>query len=415
MVGGSAFEQEIPGLLARFVKNLEHLPVSSLAGHSFRTSPEWASLVNGTAARYFDRHDRAADRAEPPSAVLVSTLLAVGEQLDSSGADVLAGFAVGAEVAVRVDRALAPVTEDHWDPDSIIGSIAAAAAAGFLLRLTPAAMYNALGTASSMCGGLAVNRGTDTAALHAGSAARNGVMAAALAARGLTGRGEALLSGSGLPQVLSRSPARVTPLLEGLGEHWEAADVGVTTKLSPCPLEFQAAIDAVLGIRDEVRVPAAQLAVIECHVPPTLCGVPDQGRTDSSVVASSSLQHCIAAAWLDGRAGIAQLLRHTRPEVESLRRRVMLIPRPSSRDAVPDATHEVVLVADDGRTWRGSCGHFRGASRNPASSDELRASFTTIAKPVLGTETCTAADAAAGIAGLKSVKQLTQMLAVRRP
>jgi 2-methylcitrate dehydratase PrpD len=300
-------------------------------------------------------------------------------------------------------------------PVRIIGSIAATAAAGFLRRLTPAAMYNALGTASSMCSGLAVNRGTETAALHAGSAARNGVMAAALAGRGLTGRGEALLSGSGLPQVLSRNPARVAPLLQGLGEHWEAIDVGVTTRLSPCPSEFQQAIDAVLGIRDEVRELAVELSAIECHVPLALCGVPDQGRTDGSAAPSSSLQHCIAAAWLDGRAGIAQLHRDTRPEVDSLRRRVMLIPRPPSRDVLTDAPHEVILVADEGRTWRGSCGHFRGTSRNPASSDELRASFTTIAKPVLGTATCTAADAAAGIAGLESVKQLTQTLVVRRP
>ncbi len=73
-----------------------------------------------------------------------------------------------------------------WHCTSSIGTLGAAAAAARVLDLTPPATAHALGIAASLACGLKENIGTMVKPLHAGVAARNGVMAARLAQQGFT-------------------------------------------------------------------------------------------------------------------------------------------------------------------------------------------------------------------------------------
>src|SRR5207237_10836322 len=76
--------------------------------------------------------------------------------------------------------------ERGWHCTSSIGTLGAAAAAARILGLDAAATAHALGIAASSACGLKENIGTMVKPLHAGMAARNGVMAARLAHAGFT-------------------------------------------------------------------------------------------------------------------------------------------------------------------------------------------------------------------------------------
>src|SRR5258707_9294280 len=79
-----------------------------------------------------------------------------------------------------------------WHCTSPIGTPGAAAAAARVLKLSPAATAHALGIAASLACGLKENIGTMVKPLHAGVAARHGVMAARLAQQGFTASEQAI-------------------------------------------------------------------------------------------------------------------------------------------------------------------------------------------------------------------------------
>ena len=79
-----------------------------------------------------------------------------------------------------------------WHCTSTIGTLGAAAAAARILNLTRPQAGHALGIAASLACGLKENIGTMVKPLHAGAAARNGVMAARLAQKGFVASEQAL-------------------------------------------------------------------------------------------------------------------------------------------------------------------------------------------------------------------------------
>ena len=79
-----------------------------------------------------------------------------------------------------------------WHCTSTLGTIGAAAAVAACSGSTPHATRHALGIAASAASGLKENFGTMVKPLHAGLAARNGVIAALLARRGLTASAHAI-------------------------------------------------------------------------------------------------------------------------------------------------------------------------------------------------------------------------------
>nr|WP_240690124.1 MmgE/PrpD family protein [Arthrobacter sp. PAMC25564] len=88
-----------------------------------------------------------------------------------------------------------------WHATSTVGTLGAAAVASRMLGLTTGQAGHALAIAASLAGGLRVNFGTPTKALHAGAAARHGVQAAQLARAGATGSADWLLGGHGMLAV----------------------------------------------------------------------------------------------------------------------------------------------------------------------------------------------------------------------
>src|SRR5262249_57494407 len=106
-----------------------------------------------------------------------------------SGGAGVDGCVVGFEIECRLGLVMNPrhYHERGWHCTSSIGTLGAAAAAARLFGLDAPSTLHALGIAASLACGLKENIGSMVKPLHAGMAARNGVMAARLATAGFIG------------------------------------------------------------------------------------------------------------------------------------------------------------------------------------------------------------------------------------
>ncbi|OGA46061.1 MAG: hypothetical protein A3G24_14495 [Betaproteobacteria bacterium RIFCSPLOWO2_12_FULL_62_13] len=147
-------------------------------------------LAAGTAVHSFDFDDHSRAKIHP-GAVVVPTVLALGERQGISGKKMLAAMAAGYETMIRVSLAANPAEARMrgWHLTGTTGTFAAAAAAAVILDLDGPTTASALGLAGTQSAGLwAFNvDGAMSKRLHPGRAAQSGVMAALLAARGFHG------------------------------------------------------------------------------------------------------------------------------------------------------------------------------------------------------------------------------------
>ena len=190
-----AFIDTIACTLAGMVEDAPHIvmsipgigeapgPATIWAGDR-QTSVLDATLINGTASHALDYDDVAGVMGGHPSAMLVPSMIALGESLGANGRDLALAYVVGYETACRIARGVHFHHYDKgWHPTATLGIFGTVAAASRLLHLNIEQTAVALGLAASFASGLKANFGTMTKPLHVGHASRNGLFAAYMAAQ----------------------------------------------------------------------------------------------------------------------------------------------------------------------------------------------------------------------------------------
>lgn len=146
-----------------------------------------AAFLNGISGHELELDDTASSNLGHPTVAVLPTLLALGEELDSPGAELIRAFAVATEVECKVGQICAHALHERgWHASSITGVLGAAAGAAYLYRLPRMEIVNCLGLAASMASGVRENFGTDAKSVHIGKCASDGVLAAQLAREGCT-------------------------------------------------------------------------------------------------------------------------------------------------------------------------------------------------------------------------------------
>ena len=205
-----------------------HEKSAALLGTARRASLCDAALYNGGIAHALDYDDISHPAYSHPSTVLVPAIFAVAEATRATGAEVVAAYVIGLETFGRLGRALnVQHYKNGWHATSTFGSIAAALAAARLLQLTKHEMRMCLAIAASAAGGLRANFGTMTKALHAGYAARNGVLAALLAQQGVTAAEDVLLHKFGFANAFNHGQG-----IDAAALSPRAAELEILTELS---------------------------------------------------------------------------------------------------------------------------------------------------------------------------------------
>ncbi|MFZ5608232.1 MAG: MmgE/PrpD family protein [Pseudomonadota bacterium] len=163
----------------------------------------WAALVNGTAGHALDFDDN----FDPPKAhattVLAPAILALGEQEGASGGACLDAYIVGLQIMGRVGQGVNPAHRNRgWHATATVGAVGAAAACARLLGLDAVKAAYALSISTSMAAGFMAQFGTMTKPVHAGLAAKAGVLAASLARAGLTASMDVLDGRTGMNRLM---------------------------------------------------------------------------------------------------------------------------------------------------------------------------------------------------------------------
>ena len=197
--------EELSDILLAEMAEQGGAPTATVIGHAVRLPVLSAALVNGAASHALDFDDVNLAMTGHPSVVLLSALLALAEERGSSGIDVITAFVAGYELQCRLGLLLAP---GHYNTlgfhaTGTLGSFGAAAACAHLLGLDGEKFAAALGIAATQAAGLKSMFGTMCKPLHAGKAAYHGLLAARLAQRGFTSRGDVVECAQGFARTHS--------------------------------------------------------------------------------------------------------------------------------------------------------------------------------------------------------------------
>jgi len=375
--------------IAEHVRDQHGPPEAVVIGHGFRSSPALAALANGTMAHALEYDDISITWLGHPSGVLVPAVLASGCKLGVSGPRALAAYVVGWEVGASVGRSIRHrVHEAGWHSTGVTGTIAAAAACANLVGLDAQRTRNALGIAASMASGIYANRGTDTKPVHSGNAASNGMLAVDLAARGVGAAVDVFDGPGNFCQTLIGQDCDPGVMLAGLGRDWDIVAPGATIKLHACCGASHYCIDALLELSSEMSFNASDVDLIECHVPPGVPSILKYPEPRTGLEGKFSLEHSLAVALIDGKAGIKQFTDEAvaRADVRNAARKVRYVHPDGMIDSTAEIVakpHRVVLRLRDGRTLERACRYFRGRAENPLSRDELVGKFHDCTEPAL--------------------------------
>jgi len=347
-------------------------------GSGRRTTLQNAALANGYLAHLEDYDDTHFPTVIHPSAPTVPAAFALAEARQRSGREFLAAVALGVEACCRISLAVHPWHYDAgWHITGTMGVFGGAVAAAKLAGLGRAQIVASLGIAGSQAAGVREAFGSMTKPLHAGNAARAGVVAALLAEAGFTSAERILEGRRGVGAVLSsdRDLSRVT---DGLGERWEMLNNGL--KPYACGVVNHPLIDACIDLRESDGFRLDAIESIEADVHPLVLELVDLAEPHVGLQGKFSVQHCVAVALRDGAAYPAQFsdARVQDPAIAALRRKVRLI-----RDEALKEDEAIVRIVSAGRRFEKHVSHATGAPENPMSDAHLSEKFLTLATATL--------------------------------
>ena len=338
---------------------------ATVIGRRERIDALSAAFLNAAGANVFDYCDTHLPTVVHPTAPLAPAALAMAELRRVGGPQFLTAFVLGFEIECRVGAAVSPGHYPKgWHITSTCGVFAAAAAAGKLLGLGVQAMVWAFGTAATQSAGLCECLGWPAKSVSVGNAARNGLWSALLAERGFAGPAEPLAGSQGFFAVMDE-PVNWDGLLAGLGSDWQVAN----NSLKPYPAGF--VIHPLLDLALDWRRanPDAVVERVRARGNPLLLQRTDRPDVGTGREAQVSLQHAVAAALVQGKAGLEQFTDAcvNDPAVSAMRRKIEVAANPG----LSTIAAEMDFVTADGKTHTVSTQAARGSAANPLKDAEI--------------------------------------------
>lgn len=353
---------------------------------STRTSPRRAAFLNGTASHTVEFDDIYRDGGYHPGSPTIAAALALaqdrGLSRDAFDRAVIGGY----EAGCRLASALQPGHYEHWHITGTVGTIGAAVAGAMLLGLDRDRIAHAIAISTSFAGGHQQNLQGESMvkAMHPGHAADAGLLAAYAAAAGATGALDSLHGALGYAKATGAGAGNWDAAFEGAGD-WTPI-TRMTVKLHGCCGHIFPALDGLAVMMRQYDLTPDQIAAIHVEgygATKTICDRPDPR---SAQEARFSLQYCLSAQMILGSVRLEAMepqaladprIRALMPMITIERAEDLAAGYPRRRMA------RLHVHLKDGRSIQ----HFQptrhGDPDDPASTDELVAKFTELARPVL--------------------------------
>jgi 2-methylcitrate dehydratase PrpD len=316
---------------------------STVIGSDVRLAAPWAALVGGTAAHALDFDDNFDPAKAHASAVLVPAILALAEQEGASGRACLDAYIAGLQIMGRVGQGVNPAHRNRgWHATGTVGAIGAAAACARLLRLPAQEAAYALSIATSMAGGFMSQFGTSTKPVHAGLAAKAGIVAASMARAGIDAGLRTLDGPTGMNRLmvgpdLEELRANLTHIEHGQTLRFEAGHVGepllilssgLKVKRFPNCGSAHRAMDGLLALIERGGFAARDIAEVRVSAPASHLANLMYEDPANPAQAKFSLEYALAVIALRRRCTLADFEEAAvlSPEVRAFYAKVRRIP-----------------------------------------------------------------------------------------
>ena len=378
-------------LLGYFEEN-DATRVATVVGSRARLSAANAALVNGANTHGLDFDDGHTNGSAHPSGAVVPAVLAAAEQHGASPREIIVATVVGYDVMCRIAAAGHPTTARRgWHNTAIAGVFGAAAAVSKLLKLDADKTRHALGLAGSFSGGIReyLDEGAEVKRLHPGKAARDGLLCAEFAARGITEPSKVLEGRYGYGNIHASGEMKWDRLALGLGQRYEIESAYF--KPYPCCRHYHAVIDGILELRDRERFSRDDVKRIDIGIYAVGVNGHDHKHFDNLLDAQMSAPVAAALAVVDGAVAAHAFLPESlsRPELHRVIRACETTIDDECERIYPGRRSGFVRIhLNDARALERRIVDPKGETENPMSDSDLKQKFTVNCEPVIGRARC---------------------------
>lgn len=359
-----------------------------------RTTAESAAFVNGIMARYLDFNDTGPGSHPSDS---IGGLVAIAEAAGADGRRLLSAIIVAYEILIRLAFGTA-MRQKGWD-QGFVTAVGTAAGAGHLLRLPRDQIAHAIAIAAVANVPLRASRAGQLSLWKAAAtpfAVKNGIVAALLAADGMTGPEQPFEGRFGLWEQIT-GPFEIEPFSTAGGN----ALLPRWSRLKYWPVEYNAQI-AVWAARElRTRLPVDQIASITIHTYHQawheIGSEPAKWDPRTRETADHSLPYIFARTLVDGAITVASFdaAAYLDASLRPLMAKIAVCADATLSAQFPAAIPiRVEAVAQSGERITVALANPKGHDQNPMNEADVDAKFCALAEPVLGRRQTTAALAA---------------------
>ncbi len=399
---------------------------SMAAGQSTRLAAPWAALVNGTAGHALDLDDNFDPSKSHATTVLYPAIWALAEQESIGGAACIDAYICGLQIIGKVGQGVNPYHRDRgWHATATLGAIGAAAACARLLRLDESRAACALSLATSMAAGFMAQFGTMAKPLHAGLAAKAGIMAACLARAGLSASMSTFDSQNGLNHLMVGQDYEIlrdnltnpdhghtmTFDTDNVGEPLLITEHAFRVKrFANCGASHRA-MDGLLILREKHGFGADDVARVDITLPQVHVNNLMYHDPQDPLQAKFSFEYALSTALISGDLTLQDFTQKAvmRPQIRALYPRIHLHGVDALEGACPT---EVKVTLHDGQVYKTIRAMPLGSKAAPFSDQQYWAKFETCAAPYMTARDLDALKASLmDFTSLDDITDMTQHLA----
>ncbi len=324
-----------------------------------------AAYVNSTFASALDLDDGHRQAMGHPGAAIIPAAIAVAQETNATGKELLAAIIAGYEIAVRVSAA-----RDHSAQDTLSTgrwcAYGVAAAGGMLRKLNPHKLAEAMAIAGVHSPGLSAAGYSQVM----GNNAKEGIPWATLT--GLFGLGLSQRDFSGPTDILDHPDYyNSSQIVSGLGQPF--AIEGVYFKPYACCRWIHSAIDALLLIMAENSLSAAMIDRLEVHIFERALRLNNYLVPNTMEDAQYSIPFCLATAAIEGEKGLLPFKQDllSRKDIVKLAHRIQLHEDPKLTFLFPTLAPAKVIVYTPNGVFEKQVKYPKGDPDNPMHYHEI--------------------------------------------
>lgn len=367
---------------ARFARAYDGTGSARVWGADLEMLPEFAALANGTTAHVLEVDDGHRGASAHPGAPVVPAVLAMTDEAEPSGRDVVTAVVAGYEAMCRTATAVQPTHRQRgFHATATTGCFGSAAAVASLLGFDTETTAHALGLAGTQAGGLFefLAEGSMAKRFHPGRAAMAGVVSARAAAAGVDGPDTIIEGENGFARAFA-DEYDLSPF-DSLGEPFEISRRYV--KPYPCCRHIHGAIDAAKELLSRGVEPDAIASIrVETYAN---AAYHDKVEVANLLDAQMSIPYALAVTLDTGDATLDQFdPPRTDKRVRDLAAAVDVVATDEMEARYPEGRPARLTVKTvDGERFQATVDYPLGAPENPMSQSAVEQKFGDLTRETL--------------------------------